>query len=325
MATNALLTDLPDAVVLEDVGCPMGCPRGEEPVLTGHDRLHALPGTFSIVRCKTCGLMRTNPRPDERSMSFYYPDDYQPYADTSVSKAGPRKGKTRPAKRQGLFRRLLRPDPRGLPPVAPGRLLELGCASGSFLHKMAQAGWEVEGIEPSAHAARQACAAGYKVRNVSLEAASDPEAPFDIIVGWMVLEHLHEPLAALQKLRRWVPEDGWLVLSVPDAGGLEFKLFNDRWYALHLPAHLHHFSRATLTSLLAAGGWKVERIVWHRSAKNTLMSLSYLASDLGCPRAAAFFRDAGERRRFKAVGKTVGILMGLFHQSGRMTVWARPG
>src|SRR3546814_20558991 len=62
----------------------------------------------------------------------------------------------------------------------------------------------------------------------------DPETPFDVVVGWMVLEHLHEPLAALKKLRRWVRQDGWLVLSVPDAGGLELKLFRDRWYALHL-------------------------------------------------------------------------------------------
>src|SRR5690606_32651695 len=144
-------------------------------------------------------------------------------------------------------------------------LLELGCASGSFLHKMAVAGWDVEGIEPSAHAASQARKAGYKVRNVFLEAAGDPSLPYDVIVGWMVLEHLHEPLDALRKLRRWSRDDGWLVLSVPDAGGIERKFFKDRWYALQLPTHLHHFSQRTLTDLLAAGGWKVERIVWHRS------------------------------------------------------------
>src|SRR3546814_3023143 len=87
--------------------------------------------------------------------------------------------------------------------------------------------------------------AGYKVRNVSLEAAGDPQLPFDLIVGWMVLEHLHQPLDVLQKLRSWVRPDGWLVLSVPDAGGLEFRLFGDRWYALQLPTHLHHFSPET--------------------------------------------------------------------------------
>src|SRR3546814_5853103 len=96
---------------------------------------------------------------------------------------------------------------------------------------MARAGGGVEGIGPAAQAAHQAMEAGYKVRNVSLEAAGDPQLPFDLIVGWMVLEHLHQPLDVLQKLRSWVRPDGWLVLSVPDAGGLEFRLFGDRWYA----------------------------------------------------------------------------------------------
>src|SRR3546814_13570677 len=124
---------------------------------------------------------------------------------------------------------------------------------------MARAGWDVEGIEPSAHAARQACEAGYKVRNVSLETAGDPETPFDVVVGWMVLEHLHEPLAALKKLRQWVRQDGWLGLSVPDAGGLEFKLVRARWYDLHLPAHLIHYSRDKLKKRLAKigrEGWR---------------------------------------------------------------------
>src|SRR3546814_6395605 len=93
----------------------------------------------------------------------------------------------------------------------------------------------------------------------------------------MVLEHLHQPLDVLQKLRSWVRPDGWLVLSVPDAGGLEFRLFGDRWYALQLPTHLHHFSPETLTRMLTAAGWAVDRTLWHGSATNTLMSLSYLA------------------------------------------------
>src|SRR3546814_17286404 len=69
---------------------------------------------------------------------------------------------------------------------------------------MALAGWDVEGIEPSAQAARQACEAGYKVRNDSLETAGAPETPFDVAVGRLVLEHPHHPLAGRTQLRRWV-------------------------------------------------------------------------------------------------------------------------
>src|SRR3546814_8475337 len=101
-----------------------------------------------------------------------------PYSQTRIKDKAPRKSG---AKRRRVLRDRVKPN--ALPPAAtPGRLLELGCASGNFLHRMARAGWEVEGIEPSAHAAHQAMEAGYKVRNVSLEAAGDPQLPFDLIV-----------------------------------------------------------------------------------------------------------------------------------------------
>src|SRR3546814_6658364 len=69
--------------------------------------------------------------------------------------------------------------------------------------------------------------------------------------------------------------------------------------------------------MLTAAGWAVDRTLWHGSATNTLMSLSYLASDRGFSRAADFFRDAAERRRLRATGKALGILLGLLRQSGR--------
>src|SRR3546814_15669770 len=64
MDTGASLLDRTGSVVLEGVACPMGCPRGDEAVLTGHDRLHGLPGRFTVVRCNTCKLKRTTHRPD---------------------------------------------------------------------------------------------------------------------------------------------------------------------------------------------------------------------------------------------------------------------
>ena len=48
---------------IENVSCPLGCIKGDEIVLTGRDRLHDLPGEFTVVKCRSCGLMRTNPRP----------------------------------------------------------------------------------------------------------------------------------------------------------------------------------------------------------------------------------------------------------------------
>ena len=76
----------------------------------------------------------------------------------------------------------------------------------------------MEGIEFSPKAAAVARALGYPVHAGSLETAPAPVEPFDLIVGWMVLEHLHDPVLALKKLNAWMKPGGWLVLSIPNAG-----------------------------------------------------------------------------------------------------------
>src|SRR2546425_7402449 len=66
-------------IEMESAGCPLECEARDDLVLQGSDRLHGLPGIFSVVRCRGCGLMRTNPRPTPHSMPFYYPADYGPH------------------------------------------------------------------------------------------------------------------------------------------------------------------------------------------------------------------------------------------------------
>jgi len=72
-------------VMLENVTCPLGCSKSDEVILTGCDLLHDLPGEFTVVKCRTCGLMRTNPRPTSDTIGFYYPDNYGPYLGTQVA------------------------------------------------------------------------------------------------------------------------------------------------------------------------------------------------------------------------------------------------
>ena len=142
---------------------------------------------------------------------------------------------------------------------------------------MANAGWNVEGLEFSAKAAERARSLGYHVCLSTIEEAETPRNTFDLIVGWMVLEHLHRPVLALQKLRRWTKKKGWLVISIPNAGSLEFRIFKDKWYALHLPNHLYHFTPETLEKVLEKGGWRLERIHHQRIMSNLCGSLGFVA------------------------------------------------
>lgn len=311
-------------VVLEDVPCCIGCMKNDELIFSAHDLLHDLPGEYSVVKCRTCGLMRTNPRPIPETIGFYYPDDYGPYLGSMVQVV---KGEP-PA----TIKRLLKPlvnlifnfNGTVLPPLAPGRMLEIGCASGSYLHKMAGKGWQVQGVEFSEKAAQAAKQLGYPVHAGPLETAPQPEHSFDLIVGWMVLEHLYDPVAGLQKLRKWAKPDAWLVLSVPNAGSLEFRLFKDKWYALQVPTHMHHFTPLSLEIVLRAGGWRLEKVHHQRTLSNLIGSLGYLLRDKGYTKLGGKLINFPERGgRLAYALYPLSWLLSLFGQTGRMTVWAR--
>lgn len=311
-------------VQLEDAACPLCCSKNDELVLTGRDLLHDLPGEFDVVRCSSCGLMRTNPRPSPDTIGFYYPDDYGPYLGTRIQHTNKKATNTIKSLLKPLFRKLFNFNTTPLPQQTVGRLLEIGCASGSFLHLMAAKGWQVQGVEFSEKAAQATQELGYGVHVGPLETTLDTKESYDLIVGWMVLEHLHDPIGGLRKLREWAKQGAWLVLSVPNAGSFEFNFFKSRWYALQLPTHLHHFTPDTVEKVLAASGWKLEKIHHQRVLSNLIASTGYLLRDKGCLKLGQLLVNFPERAgRLNYVVYPLAWLLSLFGQTGRMTIWAK--
>lgn len=311
-----------DAVELEDISCPLGCARHDRTVLRGSDRLHNLPGTYAVVKCMTCGLMRTNPRPTLKTMGFYYPNDYGPYKPCQTGGVRSRSPIRTLASRAG--RQVFRFNTEILPRLPPGRLLEFGCASGAFLSMMQARGWDAEGIEISAGPAEAARRLGLRVFTGPLEAAPAPAQPFSLVVGWMVLEHLHEPVSALRKLATWAEPDSWLVLSVPNCSSADFLIFRERCYALQLPTHLYHFTPTSLRKVLKAGGWNLERIYHQRNLGNLVGSVGHTMVEKGWPGIGQRLVEfPGNSRRWPYLLYPFAWMMSLFAQTGRMTVWAR--
>jgi 2-polyprenyl-3-methyl-5-hydroxy-6-metoxy-1,4-benzoquinol methylase len=297
--------------------------RDDETLFVGRDRLHDLPGDFPVIRCRHCGLIRTNPRPTPQSIGSYYPDDYGPYQGTLIAADRPPRS-ILPGWLRPVARKLLNQNSQRLPPQPVGRMLEIGCASGSFMHQMSVERWAVSGIEFSPSAAEAARALGFGVHTGSLETAPAPGQPYDLVVGWMVLEHLHDPVACLRKLHEWVRPGGWLAISVPNAGSLEFRLFGRRWYALHVPNHLYHFTPETLAALLAKGGWSLDRVFHQRDLSNLVASVGYCLADAGFSRLGRWLTSFPDRAgRLRYLLFPLASIMAALGQTGRMTVWAR--
>ena len=156
--------------------------------------------------------------------------------------------------------------------TAPGRMLDVGCWTGSFLAAAQRRGWEVEGIEPSTWAAGRARERGVTVHEGELADAGLAPGSFDAIVSCDVLEHLADPDAAVGRFAELLAPGGVLYLTVPDAGSRLARLMGRRWWAV-VPMHLQYFSRGSMRVLLARHGFEVRHIGTHPK----LFSLRYYA------------------------------------------------
>lgn len=259
-------------------------------------------GSASIVRCNGCGHLYQSPRPTRDTISGCYPSNYGPH----VAAAAPDGGAThpvsagkptddfptaptpsancRPASQPWYLSRFSRSVPglRSLyywladrwaaplpsPPRPGARALELGCGAGGYLDQLAACGWAVEGLEPADSPAGRCRARGLAVQTGGVESADFPSAAYDLVVAWMVVEHLHDPAAALRQIHGWLRPDGTLMISVPHVASWELRLWGDYHYILNEPTHLQHFSRSGIERLLRDNGFHIRSLKFQENLYN---------------------------------------------------------
>jgi SAM-dependent methyltransferase len=232
---------------MESVRCNL-CGIDDAPALmVGADRVFDIGGAFRVVRCRRCGLVYLNPRPDSKELAVHYPPEY-------CASLQPQEWQGVAAWKVGIDMVTRRRLPRDVP---PGRALEVGCAEGYYLLALRERGWQVAGVEISPEMARVARDEyGLDVRTGAAETtlADYADASFDLVAMWHVLEHVTDPAGVLKQIRRILKPNGRLVLEVPNFRGLSRSMFRTYWAALELPRHLYHFTPTTLRALLTSAG-----------------------------------------------------------------------
>jgi 2-polyprenyl-3-methyl-5-hydroxy-6-metoxy-1,4-benzoquinol methylase len=142
----------------------------------------------------------------------------------------------------------------------------VGCSSGATATALRARGVEtVFGIEPDSGDA--ACAARVCDRVLAQpleEVREEFPGAFDAVLFGDVLEHLADPSAALLRVRPWLSPSGVVVASVPNAGhwSVVADLLAGRFdyvpYSILSGTHIRFFTRATLSDLFEASGYRVE-------------------------------------------------------------------
>lgn len=154
-----------------------------------------------------------------------------------------------------------------------GTLLDVGCATGLFMQKAQQFGFNVYGFDVSAYATRiaQKRHPG-RVKLTTVSEARYQLKYFDVITLFDVIEHLQDPRQDLKNLKKFLKPDGMLVINTGDASSLLAHLQGKSWHYFSPPQHLFFFSRSTLTTLLQQAGFEVLAI----HPKGKWISLRYL-------------------------------------------------
>ena len=142
--------------------------------------------------------------------------------------------------------------------LSPGRILDIGCGPGWLLSAI-DPGWDLQGIEPSPAAAELA-AQHAKIHTGPLEGAPFTSASFDLIVMYHVIEHLDDPVAAINKVYDLLVKGGHLIIGTPDFDSGAARRYGARYRLLAAPTHISLFSNDSMHRLLRDHGFNIRRV-----------------------------------------------------------------
>ncbi len=194
--------------------------------------------TYRIVRCNNCSHVYSSPLP----MNLW--KNYISVVDQEYLK----NQKTRYMTAEKVIKRIRRFCPEG-------RLLDVGCATGDFLH-IAKEYYKVEGLEISQWSAQLARERGILVHENLLDGIKE-DCLYDVITLWGVIEHFENPRIELQHLFRLLKPGGIVCLWTGDVDCLPSRVLGKKWW-YYQGQHIQMFTEASLCKLFSETSFKKE-------------------------------------------------------------------
>jgi 2-polyprenyl-3-methyl-5-hydroxy-6-metoxy-1,4-benzoquinol methylase len=253
--------------------------------LCGNTQGHTIPFRYQFkdrylwaVKCDRCSLISIWPRPSDAEIEEMYAADYFTGADKAthhmetdylqILNAGDYKDGVEEMKKR---------CPEG------SHILEIGCATGNYLHALRQAGYHVKGIELSSFAVE------YAQKKFNLPLINQPfderllnryisPNEFDVVLMGDVLEHFTNPTAAMLLVYKILKPGGVALIQVPGTLNLisskiafmVFRLTGSQKTMTIPPYHLTEFSAKTIRAMCEKSGFKKVEIEQHTKHPSTI-------------------------------------------------------
>ena len=208
---------------------------------------------WDVYQCSECHLGVLDPWPDDQELANLYQQEYfqnQYNDELKINSPEMKQRLTEEKHRLRFFHKFKK----------KGKVLDIGCGRAYFLLACREKGYDVEGIDISADVAsyvsRELKIPVYigDVSNIVI-----PDKTYDVITMWHSLEHTPDPNIYIQKARRWLKDDGILVVDVPNYASHDaIKTWNN-WVGWQIPYHFYHFTKSSQAALLSKHGFTVVR------------------------------------------------------------------
>jgi SAM-dependent methyltransferase len=242
------------------------------------DRLH-----YRMVRCRNCGLVRSDPVLSAEALADLYKDSTFDYGDEleglrATYGAALDRAASYLTRRQGL--------------------VDIGCGSGFVLEVARQHGWtDVHGVEPSGDAIAKATPeiAPVIVHDM-MRAGLFPERSLAAVTLFQVLDHMPDPVGLLRDCREILMPGGVIMAFNHNVTAWSARLLKERSPIIDVE-HTYLYSPGTMRQLFTAAGFDVISVA---PVRNTY-SISYLTRLLPLPRRLK--QELVPRLRATSLGK----------------------
>jgi SAM-dependent methyltransferase len=254
---HSRLASQPDNV---EVLCPCGV--GDDVIVTLTDR-NGLP--CRLVLCRSCGLIRMNPRPSDAHLSWFYSECYRDLYDSRAS--SPDVWFEKKLWKGGLVERALK---AGQVDIGKGTVLDVGCGGGWTLMPFFQEGCACVGYDYDKRLLEMGRSRGLTLRFGGPETAENDGVRANLVICGHVLEHVIDPTAYLARLKTLLLPSGCLYLEVPHTRRIGDRHKGDslRYWQR---AHLWDFQRDHLFVFLLRAGFEP---IWFGDDENAVFVLA---------------------------------------------------
>lgn len=209
---------------------------------------------YKVNECRGCGFVFTLPRPSPAELIEYYSSDYFVCSDKGA-------GYENYYEIGEHNMRRMWPEYLQIAGKLPVDILDVGSASGAFLHEASTAGARVQGLELSSDAADRAMNVhGIPTIVGDIWSTELEGQTFDAITMWHILEHTIDPVGVIRRANSLLNEHGTLFIELPQWKSLGRIVKGMNWAQLVPPAHINFWTVSSMKSLLTHNGYQVERI-----------------------------------------------------------------